>query len=199
MDRPSWDTYFINIAKLTSERSNCIKRRVGCILVKNKRILSLGYNGTPVGTLNCYQGGCKRCYDQWCNNNVDSAAKSLDLCMCLHAEENAILFNKREDLEKIGFKSIGENVLISDKCSIYNAKRIDIGNNVRIDDFCVISAGEAGIEIGNNVHIAVYCSIIGKSKITLSDFSGLSSFNTILLIEFANWSSVDIFCLAILA
>jgi dCMP deaminase len=59
----------------------------------------LGYNGTPVGTLNCYQGGCKRCYDQWFNNNVDSAAKSLDLCMCLHAEENAILFNKREDLE----------------------------------------------------------------------------------------------------
>jgi galactoside O-acetyltransferase len=85
------------------------------------------------------------------------------------------MFYKREDLEKIGFKSIGENVLISDKCSIYNAKRIDIGNNVRIDDFCVISAGEAGIEIGNNVHIAVYCSIIGKSKITLSDFSGLSS------------------------
>ena len=40
MDRPSWDTYFINIAKLTSERSNCVKRRVGCILVKNKRILS---------------------------------------------------------------------------------------------------------------------------------------------------------------
>jgi dCMP deaminase len=99
MDRPSWDTYFINIAKLTSERSNCIKRHVGCVLVKNKRILSLGYNGTPTGTINCYQGGCKRCYDQWVNINVDSAGKSLDLCMCLHAEENAILFNKREDLE----------------------------------------------------------------------------------------------------
>ena len=48
MQRPSWDEYFVNIAKLTSERSNCIKRKVGCILVKDKRILSLGYNGTPV-------------------------------------------------------------------------------------------------------------------------------------------------------
>lgn len=98
MDRPSWDTYFINIAKLTSQRSNCIKRKVGCIIVKDKRILSLGYNGTPIGTKNCYEGGCKRCCEQY-HNKIDSTAKGLDLCMCLHAEENAILFNKREDLE----------------------------------------------------------------------------------------------------
>lgn len=98
MQRPTWDEYFVNIAKLTSERSNCIKRKVGCILVKDKRILSLGYNGTPVGFLNCYQGGCKRCCDQYYEIQDNSSGKNLDLCMCLHAEENAILFNTRDDL-----------------------------------------------------------------------------------------------------
>jgi dCMP deaminase len=98
MERPSWDEYFIKIAELTSQRSNCIKRRVGCILVKDKRILSLGYNGTPIGTTNCYQGGCKRCCDQFSKKNIDSSAQNLDLCLCLHAEENAILFNNKLDL-----------------------------------------------------------------------------------------------------
>lgn len=85
------------------------------------------------------------------------------------------MFYNKKQLEEIGFKKIGENVLISDKCSIYNAKNIEIGSDVRIDDFCVISAGKNGIKIGNFVHIAVYCSIIGNGKITLEDFSGLSS------------------------
>jgi dCMP deaminase len=98
--RPSWDEYFIKIARLTSERSNCIKRKVGCIIVKDKRILSLGYNGTPVGTENCYEGGCKRCMDQYLQNNIDSSAKNLDLCMCMHAEENALLFNTKHDLHE---------------------------------------------------------------------------------------------------
>lgn len=97
--RPSWDEYFIKIASLTSERSNCIKRKVGCIIVKDKRILSLGYNGTPVGTENCYTGGCKRCMDQYLQQNIDSSAKNLDLCMCMHAEENALLFNTKDDLQ----------------------------------------------------------------------------------------------------
>lgn len=98
-ERPSWDEYFIEISKLTSKRSNCIKRKVGCILVKDKRILSLGYNGTPVGTENCYQGGCKRCMDQYLKKDIDSSAKNLDLCMCMHAEENALLFNTRDELQ----------------------------------------------------------------------------------------------------
>ncbi len=97
-DRPCWDDYFINIAKLTSERSNCIKRRVGCVIVKDKRILSLGYNGTAINTLNCYQGGCKRCMEQY--KQLDTiTGKHLDLCMCLHAEENAMLFVSKIDLK----------------------------------------------------------------------------------------------------
>ena len=81
----------------------------------------------------------------------------------------------KEELEKIGFKSIGENCLISSKASFYGADRISIGNNVRIDDFCVLSAGIGGIEIANFIHIAAYSLLIGAGKISLHDFSGLSS------------------------
>ncbi|WP_199052845.1 acyltransferase [Aquitalea sp. ASV15] len=81
----------------------------------------------------------------------------------------------QEDLLQLNFKSIGKNVLISDKASIYNSANISIGNNVRIDDFCVISAGEGGIFIGNYIHIAVYCSLIGAGCIRLEDYSNLSS------------------------
>jgi dCMP deaminase len=97
MQRPTWDEYFIRIAELTSERSNCIKRKVGCIIVKENRILSLGYNGTPSKMKNCYEGGCKRCFEQF-QTNENSSGKNLDLCMCLHAEENAMLFLSKSDL-----------------------------------------------------------------------------------------------------
>lgn len=80
-----------------------------------------------------------------------------------------------DELTAIGFASVGKGVLISEKASLYNCSKISIGNNVRIGDFCVLSAGVDGIFIGNYVHIAVYSSIIGAGKITLSDFSGLSS------------------------
>lgn len=84
-------------------------------------------------------------------------------------------FLTREQLENIGFSAVGENVLISDKASIYNPGKISIGNHVRIDDFCVLSAGEGGIEIGNYVHVAVFSLLIGAGRITLKDFSGVSS------------------------
>jgi dCMP deaminase len=93
-NRPSWDEYFIQIAELTSKRSNCIKRQVGCIIVKDNRILSLGYNGTPQNTQNCFEGGCLRCS----NKNL-TAGTNLDLCMCIHAEENAILYVSKNELE----------------------------------------------------------------------------------------------------
>jgi galactoside O-acetyltransferase len=81
----------------------------------------------------------------------------------------------RRDIECMGFASIGENVQISDKASFYGAGRITIGSNTRIDDFCVLSAGEGGIEIGNHIHIAVYTSLIGAGQICLADFCNLSS------------------------
>lgn len=84
-------------------------------------------------------------------------------------------FYNIQELKQLGFKSLGDNVLISKNASIYNHQNISIGSNVRIDDFCVLSAGEGGIEIGSYIHIAVYTSLIGKGKIELRDFVNLSS------------------------
>ncbi|KAI8900582.1 cytidine deaminase-like protein [Globomyces pollinis-pini] len=88
--RPSWDTYFLALCELASKRSNCMKRRVGCILVSDYRVISTGYNGTPKGLRNCNEGGCGRC-----NGNA-SCGQGLDQCICMHAEENALLEAGRE-------------------------------------------------------------------------------------------------------
>ncbi len=86
-------------------------------------------------------------------------------------------FYSVEELDELGFAEIGENVLISRKTSIYGAKNIRIGNNVRIDDFCILSGR---ISIGNYVHIAVYSAIFGgESGVYIDDFSGISSRVTI--------------------
>lgn len=79
------------------------------------------------------------------------------------------------ELKALGLASCGKNVLISRKCSIYGASRIELGDNVRIDDFCVLSAGEGGIKIGSYIHIAVYAALIGRGEIRVSDFSNISS------------------------
>ncbi|WVN89023.1 cysteine-tRNA ligase [Cryptococcus depauperatus CBS 7841] len=95
--RPGWDTYFMTLASLASHRSNCMKRRVGALLVRSKRILSTGYNGTPRGTKNCNQGGCSRC------NGTARGGEALNECLCLHAEENALL---EAGKERIGDDSV---------------------------------------------------------------------------------------------
>lgn len=84
------------------------------------------------------------------------------------------MFYSNEQLEQFGFKSLGDNVLISDKASIYGASKIEIGSNVRIDDFCIVSAGEGGISIGSYVHIACYAHLIGAGRIVLEDHSQVS-------------------------
>lgn len=123
--RPSWDTYFMLLASLASLRSNCMKRRVGAVLVRDKRVVSTGYNGTPRGVRNCGEGGCGRCNshgDGWgeegppdaprpvglaganemaapapaMQRNMSRVGEALDECLCLHAEENALLEAGRE-------------------------------------------------------------------------------------------------------
>jgi len=58
--RPSWDEYFMRIAR-TLRRLNCLRRKVGALIVKQRNIISTGYNGTPIGVKNCFEGGCPRC------------------------------------------------------------------------------------------------------------------------------------------
>jgi dCMP deaminase len=83
--RPDWDHYFMNIARVVASRSNCMKRKVAAIIVRDKRVISTGYNGTPRGTRNCNEGGCPRC------NGMAAPGTSLDECLCSHGEENAIV------------------------------------------------------------------------------------------------------------
>ncbi len=83
--RPSWDEYFMDIAKVVSLRGNCIKRKIAAVIVRDRRIISTGYNGTPRGVRNCNEGGCPRC------NRFGASGESLDECLCSHAEENAIV------------------------------------------------------------------------------------------------------------
>ncbi len=85
VQRPNWDEYFMDIAKVVSSRSNCIKRKVAAIIVRDKRVISTGYNGTPRGTRNCNEGGCPRC------NSLAASGTRLDECLCSHGEENAIV------------------------------------------------------------------------------------------------------------
>ena len=61
--RPTFDTYFMRLAELAAQRSNCMKKGNGAIITKDNRIVSTGYNGTPFGLPNCNEGGCKRCND----------------------------------------------------------------------------------------------------------------------------------------
>ncbi len=82
--RPDWDTYFMTIAHDVAKRSNCSRRSVAAVIVADKRIISTGYNGTPRGLPNCFEGGCPRC------SGSAKSGTSLDECLCLHAEQNAI-------------------------------------------------------------------------------------------------------------
>ncbi|MCA9511806.1 MAG: AAA family ATPase [Myxococcales bacterium] len=83
-ERPDWDVYFMDIARVVSSRSNCVKRKVAAVITRDRRIISTGYNGTPRGTRNCNEGGCPRC------NAFAPGGTRLDECLCSHGEENAI-------------------------------------------------------------------------------------------------------------
>ncbi|KAJ4485163.1 cytidine deaminase-like protein [Lentinula lateritia] len=107
--RPDWDMYFMTLASLASQRSNCMKRRVGAILVRDKRIVSTGYNGTPRGVRNCNEGGCIRC------NSGSEAIGDNEECVCLHAEENALLEAGRD---RVGKGTLYCNTCPCLKCTI---------------------------------------------------------------------------------
>ena len=85
MPRPSWPEYFISIAKLVATRSTCLRRSVGAVLVKDKRILATGYNGAPTGIRHCKETGCLR------ENLEVNPGERHELCRGLHAEQNVII------------------------------------------------------------------------------------------------------------
>jgi len=83
--RPGWDEYFMEIAHLVSKRSTCLRRKVGAVLVKERRILATGYNGTPTKITHCWETGCLRV-----KLGIPSGERH-ELCRGLHAEQNVLL------------------------------------------------------------------------------------------------------------
>ena len=83
--RPTWDEYFVEITRQVATRSTCRRRHVGAVIVKDKRILSTGYNGAPSGFPHCDETGCLR--EQW---GIPSGERQ-EICRGLHAEQNAII------------------------------------------------------------------------------------------------------------
>jgi dCMP deaminase len=85
--RPGMHDYFMGIALAVRRRADCVGNKVGAIIVKDRRIISTGYNGTPENMPNCSEGGCHRC----ANRDRYPSGTGYDLCICVHAEQNALL------------------------------------------------------------------------------------------------------------
>lgn len=96
-----WDHYYMSIARTVATRANCTGSRVGAVLVADNRIIATGFNGTPAGFPNCLDGGCVRCRDralykagrinEMADKSLAKGPKQLDICICVHAEANALL------------------------------------------------------------------------------------------------------------
>jgi dCMP deaminase len=150
--RPSWDHYFMSLASLAAQRSNCMKRRVGCVVVRDKRVISTGYNGTPRGLQNCGEGGCGRC------NAGHGSGQGLTTCLCIHAEENALLEAGRERLRE-------GTVLYCDTCPCLTCSikivQVGVGEVVynqgySMDGEAAAVFREAGVKLRQFVPVSCY-------------------------------------------
>jgi len=111
--RPDWDEYFLEIAKLVSKRSTCLRRKVGAVLVKDKRILATGYNGAPSGIKHCEEVGCLR------EKLKVPSGQRHELCRGLHAEQNVLL-----QAALHGVSTRGATLYITDSPCIICAKML---------------------------------------------------------------------------
>ena len=141
--RPSWDRYFMDITELVARRSTCLRRSVGASIVKDKRILSTGYNGAPSGLKHCLEIGCLRE-----KMNVASGERH-ELCRGIHAEQNAIIQAAYHGVSIRGASFYCTNL----PCSICAKMIINVGLKkiYYLDGYAdAISSGmldEAGIEV----------------------------------------------------
>lgn len=143
LNRPSWDEYFLKIAHLVATRSTCLRRKVGAVVVKNKQILTTGYNGAPTGIAHCDKVGCLR------EELKVPSGQRHELCRALHAEQNAFLQAARH-----GVSLDGSILYITTQpCSICAKMIINVGikkivmQGVYPDDFALKFLHEAGIEM----------------------------------------------------
>ncbi|PKM84597.1 MAG: cytidine deaminase [Firmicutes bacterium HGW-Firmicutes-11] len=143
MERPGWDEYFMEMAEVAEKRSTCMRRRVGAVIVKDKRIMATGYNGVPSGIEHCEIRGCLR--DEL---NVPSGQRH-ELCRGLHAEQNAII-----QAAHLGQSIAGGTIYCTNQPCVICAKMIINAGIKRIvvrsgypDALAVEMLGEAGLEV----------------------------------------------------
>lgn len=144
MERPTWDEYFMEMAELTARRSTCLRRKVGAVIVKERRAVATGYNGAPSGIAHCGErGGCLRQ-----KLGVPSGQRH-ELCMALHAEQNAII-----QAASMGHAIEGGTIYITHQPCVICAKMIINAGIKRIvvregypDQLSVDILKEAGLEI----------------------------------------------------
>lgn len=141
--RPSWDEYFIEIATLVASRSTCLRRSVGAVIVRDKRILSTGYNGAPRNLPHCQETGCLR--EQL---GIPSGERQ-EICRGLHAEQNAII-----QAALHGVSTTGSAIYVTHQPCITCAKMIINAGIVRVvcknaypDPLAREMLAEAGIEL----------------------------------------------------
>lgn len=142
--RPDWDTYFMEITKIVASRSSCLHRQVGAVLVRDKRILTTGYNGAPAGMAHCMElGGCLR------DKMGFASGEGHEYCRALHAEQNAVI-----QAAVVGLSIKGADLYCTHSPCTLCAK-ILIGAGIqRIvflgrypDDFALDLLKEAGVEM----------------------------------------------------
>jgi dCMP deaminase len=144
--RPSWDEYFMDIVGVVARRSTCVRRKVGAALVRDRRILSTGYNGAPSGMAHCLDRGCLRL-----EMKVPSGERH-ELCRGLHAEQNAII---QAALHGVSVR--GSALYCTNHPCVICAKMIINAGIVRIvirdgyqDDLAAEMLQEAGIEVSQS-------------------------------------------------
>jgi dCMP deaminase len=144
-NRPSWDEYFMGVAELAAQRSTCLRRHVGAVIVKDRHIVSTGYNGAPRGLVHCgdREGGCLRQ-----QLGVPSGEKH-ELCRALHAEQNAII-----QAASLGQSIENATIYVTNQPCAICAKMIINAGIKRIvvkegypDKLAIEILGEAGLEI----------------------------------------------------
>ena len=143
MTRPSWDEYFLEIAKLVSSRATCLRRPVGAVFVRDKRVLATGYNGAPSGLRHCDEVGCIR------DREGIPSGERHELCRGIHAEQNAIL-----QAAQFGIDLRGSALYCTNQPCVLCAKMLINAGVERIvvlggypDKLAQDMLGEAGIEI----------------------------------------------------
>ena len=143
-ERISWDEYFMQMAELTAKRSTCLRRHVGAVIVKDRHVIATGYNGAPTGIKHCDErGGCLRE-----KLHVPSGQRH-ELCMALHAEQNAII-----QAASMGHSIAGGTIYVTHQPCIICAKMI-INAGIREiivregypDEMARDVLAEAGIEV----------------------------------------------------